>query len=196
MSLYRYVDSKEDLLLVMANAGSGQPELRHGPRAGWRTRLEEWANAYRARLGKHPWLLEMPVSEPPLAPNPLSWMEAGLQCLSATPLREQEKLSALLLTDTYVRGQAMLARQVSGAATSADVTPGEADALYVARLRQLVRPETHPGVVAAVASGSLEDGSEDFADDEFAFGLKVVMDGIAVLVEARARRRGGQDTTR
>src|SRR6476619_1528561 len=33
MSLYRDVDSKDDRLLVMANAGYGLPELHHGRRA-------------------------------------------------------------------------------------------------------------------------------------------------------------------
>jgi len=195
MSLYRYVDSKDDLLLVMANAGYGRPELRHGPRAAWRTRMEEWARAMRAGLAAHPWLLEIPVSEPPLAPNPLAWMEAGLQALSATPLREQEKLSAMLLTDTFVRGQTQLALQVDAAARRSGSTPQEADARYARVLGRLVTPETHPGLVGALSSGSLEDGGDDFADAEFAFGLKVVMEGIAGLVEARARR-AGQATTR
>lgn len=195
MSLYRYVDSKDDLLLVMANAGYGSPRLRHGPRAGWRARLEEWAGAMRTRLSAHSWLLEIPVSEPPLAPNPLAWMEAGLQALSATPLREQEKLSAMLLTDTFVRGQTQLALQVDAAARRSGSTPAEADARYARLLAALVTPESHPGLVGVLSSGSLEDGGEDFGGAEFAFGLKVVMDGIAGLVEARARRVG-QATTR
>lgn len=190
MSLYRYVDSKDDLLLIMANEAFGLPELpRRDRRTGWRTRLEDWAHANRAGLMRHPWLLQLPVSEPPLAPNPLAWMEAGLQALSTTRLHEPEKLSAMLLTDVYVRGQTQLALQVRAATSDSGTSPQEADERYVRVLAQLVRPETHPRIVAAMAAGSLEDGGEGFADEEFAFGLKAVLDGIATLVDARERPR-------
>lgn len=184
MSLYRYVDSKDDLFLIMANEAFGPPELpRRDRRTGWRTRLEDWAHANRAVLMRHPWLLQLPVSEPPLAPNPLAWMEAGLQALSGMPLRESEKLSTMLLVDVYVRGQTQLALQVRAA--DAGATPQDADERYVRVLAQLVSAETHPGIVAAMTTGSLEDGGEGFADEEFAFGLKAVLNGISALVAGR-----------
>ena len=31
------------------------------------------------RCSRHPWIVQIPVSEPPLAPNPLRWMERGLR---------------------------------------------------------------------------------------------------------------------
>jgi AcrR family transcriptional regulator len=190
MALYRYVDSKDDLLLAMANAAFGVPELpcRH-PRTGWRARMEDWAYANRAGLMRHPWLMQLQVSEPPLAPNPLAWMEAGLRALSGTGLREQEKLSVMLLTDVYVRGQTQLSLQVRAAGSDSDSSPAEADQRYVRILGQLVRSETHPGIVAAMSAGSLEDSGDDFGDAEFAFGLKAVLDGVAGLVGARDRQR-------
>jgi AcrR family transcriptional regulator len=188
MALYRYVDSKDDLLLVMADAAFGLPELPHrDPRTGWRPRMEDWAHASRAVLMRHPWLLQLPVSEPPLAPNPLAWMEAGLQALSGTRLREQEKLSVMLLTDVYVRGQTQLALQVRAASSESGSSAQEADQRYVRVLSQLVRPETHPRIIAALTAGSLEDGGEEFGDAEFAFGLKAVLDGVAGLITARDR---------
>jgi AcrR family transcriptional regulator len=189
MALYRYVDSKDDLLLVMANTAFGLPELpRRHPRTGWRTRLKDWAYANRAGLMRHPWLLQLPVSEPPLAPTPLAWMEAGLQALAGTRLREQEKLSVMLLTDVYVRGQTQLALQVRAANGDSGTSSLEADQRYVRMLSQLVDPETHPGIAAAITAGSLEDSGDDFGDTEFAFGLTVVLDGVADLIAARDRR--------
>jgi AcrR family transcriptional regulator len=190
MALYRYVDSKDDLLLAMANAAFGLPELpRRDPRTGWRTRMEDWTHASRAVLMRHTWLLQLPVSEPPLAPNPLAWMEAGLQALSGTRLHEQEKLSVMLLTDVYVRGQTQLALQVQAATDESGSPPQQADQRYVRVLSQLVRPQTHPRIMAAMTSGSLEDGGDDFGDAEFAFGLKTVLDGIASLITSRDRGR-------
>jgi AcrR family transcriptional regulator len=189
MALYRYVDSKDDLLLAMANAAYGLPQLpRRDPRTGWRTRMEDWTHASRAVLMRHTWMLQLPVTEPPLAPNPLSWMEAGLQALSGTRLHEREKLSVMLLTDVYVRGQTQLALQVRAATTESASPPQQADQRYVRVLSQLVRPQTHPRIMAAMTSGSLEDGGDEFGDVEFAFGLKTVLDGIASLITARDRR--------
>ena len=43
MSLYRYLDSKADLLAVMSDVAAGAPTVRFGPRWGWRRRLQSWA---------------------------------------------------------------------------------------------------------------------------------------------------------
>lgn len=173
MSLYRYVESKDDLYVVMLDEAYGPPELGDLSGLGWRERLTVWATAARDRLLSRPWILAVPVKEPPLAPNQMSWMEAGLQSLADTGLTEQEKLSAILLIDVYVRGITQISVHLTG-----DADPQEADRIYGARLAALIDADQLPGITAAFVSGSLTDGS-DFSVDEFAFGLETVLDGIA-----------------
>jgi AcrR family transcriptional regulator len=177
MSLYRYVDTKDDLIVAMLDQAYGVPDLPDPPSPGWRARLDQWARAHQAILLRHPWVLEVPVREPPLGPNMLGWMDLGLQAFAGTLLSEQEKLSSMLLVDVYVRGQTQLARWVGPSRP-------EESALYAWRLGQLVDDDRYPFISAALGSGSLEDDS-DFAVDEFLFGLRTVLDGIESLVERR-----------
>ena len=188
MSLYRYVESKDDLFVVMLDAAYGPPDLGDLTGLDWRERLTVWATAAHDRLLERPWILQVPVKEPPLAPNQMSWMEEGLQALAGTGLSEQEKLSSMLLVDVYVRGITQLTAHMATANGETDLTIEEADRIYGARLAAVIDPEEFPGVAAAFGSGSLTDGS-DFSVDEFRFGLGTVLDGIAALVERRPQGR-------
>ena len=180
MALYRYVDSKTDLFLAMVDAAYGPPPRRK-PAGGWRKQLDAWASGNRATLVKHPWIVQIPVIAPPLAPNQLAWMERGVSAFTSTPLSEQQKLSALLLVEVYVRGQVLLSTQLGDGLERETLSSHEADMRYVRRLARVIDPENFPGVHAAMISGSLEDEG-DFAEEEFRFGLETVLDGIAARV--------------
>lgn len=185
MSLYRYVESKDDLLTVMLDEAYGEPDDAVAMSGDWRTRLHEWSLALRDALLGHPWILQVPITEPPLSPHQTAWMERGLEAMAATPLSEQEKLSSMLLADVYVRGQTQLHLQMAGAYWSEGVSSAEADLRYVRRLARLVDPETHPRICAALRTDALTDSGEPGVQDEFVFGLDRVLDGIEALVAAR-----------
>lgn len=180
MALYRYVAAKDDLLTLMVDRAYGPAPGAHRSR-GWRAGLRRWATAAREAYGRHPWILRVPIRGLPLTPNQLGWMDDGLRCLARTGLREQEKLSCLLLLTGFVRNAATLELDMSEAmATGADrTTPG----ILIARL---IDPEQMPALAAAVGSGALDDGDDDGGmDDEFEFELARVLDGIAALVDER-----------
>jgi AcrR family transcriptional regulator len=189
MALYRYVDSKDDLYVAMIDTAYGPPPRRR-PTGGWRKQLEAWASANRAALGQHPWIVQIPVTDPPLAPNQLRWMERGLHAFADTPLTEQQKLSSLLLAEVYVRGQVLLSTQLGDTIQHGSLNHREANEGYVRRLAQLIDEDAFPGVYAALASGSLQDEG-DFAEEEFLFGLHTVIDGIEARITrlTSARRR-------
>jgi AcrR family transcriptional regulator len=90
MSLYRYLDAKEDLYEVMLDQAYGPPlppdEL--GARADWRSRLSGWAHALAGALLAHPWIVEVPMSSPPTTPNVLGWTDLGVAALSGTGLED------------------------------------------------------------------------------------------------------------
>jgi AcrR family transcriptional regulator len=193
MALYRYVQSKHELLLMMVDEALGPPVASATQSGGWRDRLAAWAYAYRDRLQAHPWVMAVPVAEPPILPYQVQWTEPGLDALAATPLTEQQKLSSLVLVNVYVRGQTQLSlgfdaslAAPAGAGSGADGgASGDAGVRYGRRLLALADPGRYPRLTAAVTSGSLEDGS-DFATGEFAFGLNTVLDGMAARIARRA----------
>jgi AcrR family transcriptional regulator len=187
MSLYRYVQSKDELLMLITDASMGPAPGMDGI-ADWREGLTRWALASRSSYQRHPWILQVPITGPPIAPSSVSWLEAGLQALAETALTEQEKASTVLLVAGFVRNEVGLERDLS---THEDqqLQPGAPPAgTYGDVLRLVVREEDFPALHRAIESGAFDDDGE-YGDDEFEFGLETVLDGIAVLVERRAPSR-------
>ena len=99
----------------------------------------------------------------------------------ATDLRPRErifgdndKLSALLLVNVYVRGQTQLATGLARGVRPGD-NPGPQ---YARMLMRLTDSERFPRLTAAMAQRAAGPPA-DFADDAFRFGLATILDGIA-----------------
>ena len=78
MSLYRYVASKDELLQLMWNGSALGAESLVIEGDGWRDQLRAWAVIQRDMLDRHPWITQMPMAAPPVAPNSLHFVERGL----------------------------------------------------------------------------------------------------------------------
>ncbi|MGF1645940.1 MAG: TetR/AcrR family transcriptional regulator C-terminal domain-containing protein [Kineosporiaceae bacterium] len=189
MSLYRYVATKDDLLLLMVDAAYGAPPAIAA--GGWRDALAGWAVAGRDVLRRHPWMLRVPVPGPPVTPNQLAWMEAGLRCLDGTPLAEIERLMTIEIVSGFVRSQAMLSADVLAASTVPGSRAEQVLSRYGQVLAAVVDPARFPAVRALVATGMLdgalpgEQDDEDF-DYSFDFGLGRILDGVAALIAERS----------
>lgn len=178
-SLYRHVATKDELLALMADAVLGRPPA---PEQGWRQSLGRWAWARHAVFRAHPWVLRLPPTEPPATPNQMAWVESGLTALARTGLAETEKLSAILMLDGFVRGEATLATDVNAAFRATGATPEQALARYGRLLAALTSPEQFPALHAVIDAGAFE---QDTPDSEFTFGLDRILDGIGHLIAAR-----------
>ena len=79
MSLYRYVAAKDELLALMVDAALDDAARAAAPAGeGWRDGLSRWAWTYHDALRRHPWVLRIPISGPPVTPNQVAWLEDGL----------------------------------------------------------------------------------------------------------------------
>ncbi len=105
MALYRYVDTKNELLTLMVDAAIGPPpEL--DDELGWRRGLEQWAAAVRDALLARPWTVQLVTAYgPPATPNQLAWLDQSLRMLRGTGLSEPEKVATSLLISGLVRSQ-------------------------------------------------------------------------------------------
>jgi AcrR family transcriptional regulator len=177
MSLYRYVAAKDELLALMVDAAFDTPAAAPAPGEGWRAGLSRWAWTYHDALRRHPWVLRVPISGPPVTPNQIAWLEDGLRSLGNTGLSEPEKLSVILLVSGYVRNEATLAADLGAA--EREIMPA-----WGRRLARLTDPERFPALHAVLASDVV--ARDDDPDDEFIFGLERVLDGIDALVRARS----------
>ncbi|MDX3003565.1 helix-turn-helix domain containing protein [Kribbella solani] len=80
-AIYRYVRSRDELLVLLADAawgpapdlGSTEPlgggELPRGGGGGWRAGAAGWTRAMVDRCDVHPWLCDLPIRGAPMTPN-------------------------------------------------------------------------------------------------------------------------------
>ena len=193
MSLYRYVAAKDELLELMVDAAYGNPPSASGADDGWRAGLSRWAQAERNVLLHHPWVLRHAISGPPIAPNQVTWLEAGLTCLHRSGLAEGEKLSVMLLLTGYVRSSTTLAADVDAAYRASGSTPRDAMIAYGRVLGRLTDASQYPALHAVIAAGVFDAPEEPGDPDaDFIFGLERLLDGIDALVRARASRTSSE----
>ncbi|MGC4960003.1 TetR/AcrR family transcriptional regulator [Gordonia sp. DT218] len=176
MSLYRYVDSKDDVIEVMVDTAFGPADPDLTSTGSWRERLTAWALAASARLRHRPWLAAIPLRRPPVGPNVLSWTDSGVRAFAETGLTSQQKLSALLLVDGFVRQHVRQASQM-GMLDAADVATGSS---YEAMVAEFVDHDRLPYLAAVIAGEGHDD--DDFFTAELTFGLGVILDGLDALI--------------
>jgi AcrR family transcriptional regulator len=187
MSLYRYLGSKDELLALMQDVAMGLPPKPPADPADWRAGLTEWSVAAVQAYLNAPWTTRIPIPAPPITPNQIRWLEAGLSCMRGTGLREREKLSTILLLSAVARFQGTVAADTATATAAAggqDPTAG-----YGAALRQLADPADFPAVHAAILAGSMDDDEQDFTAEELRFGLDRILDGLDILVRQRTAKQ-------
>ncbi|MGW1774741.1 TetR/AcrR family transcriptional regulator [Streptomyces sp. NPDC002104] len=186
MSLYRYVTAKEELYILMADAGVGAPPALPDPASGadWRELLTDWAYAQRAVLMANSWIVRIPLTGAPVSPNQLAWMERGLAAMAGTALREGEKVSAIILIGGLVRNEATMVADMMDAIVKAGVSPDQVLGQYVRTLRLMTAPDTHPAVTRLLESDAFSGADEP--DFQFRFGLDRILDGLAALISERS----------
>ena len=187
MSLYRHVSAKDELLAHMVDAAFAAAPSGPEPDETWRLGLTRWALAHLAVLRRHRWLVRIPISGPPLMPNQVLWFERGLQCLRGTRLPEPEKPGVLLLVNGFVRNEATLETDLMQTARASGVAPQQAGAVYARLLGSLTDPERFPAIHAVLAAGTFDPPGT--TGDDVEFGLDRILDGIDVLIRARADGR-------
>ena len=194
MSLYRYVDTKDQLLEVMLDSAYGPADLALVASGSWRARLTRWAWALAEALVHHPWISFVPMAAPPLAPNIISWTEAGARAFDGLDLTSQQRMSSLLVVDGYVRSHVgmSVSMGLTGSDTGAQTPPPHR---YESLLPLLLDPERFPALLEA--SPSMTDGNpdDDFFRDEMRFGLDLILDGIAALAGRPAGPDAGRTST-
>ncbi|WP_147916316.1 TetR/AcrR family transcriptional regulator [Ruania zhangjianzhongii] len=181
MSLYRYVTSKDDLLLLMGEDALGTSPLRITEATDWREGLLRWHNETMAIYAAHPWLLDLPIAGIPSTPANLAWMDAALHTLTETPLDDLEKIAVLLLMTGHARWQAIVARSYEEQARAAEMTTDDLDRQIADTIDALVTAEQFPHLRPAIDAGVFTADA-----DPLAFGLDRMLDGVGLYVDSRA----------
>lgn len=180
MSLYRYVPSKDDLLLLMMDAACDMdiPEEEEG--LDWREKMRRYVRNTIAIMRKHPWFTDISISGVPITPKHLEIVDIGLRCTRGLPLNDYEKMSVILLLSSYARSCGIIMNDLDRT-LKAGKSPGAFTGFdYSDALKQLVTPEQFPDLYPLLMSGVYTHESEDAnpIGDDFEFGLERILDGI------------------
>ena len=176
MALYRYVDSKDELLELMTDAVAGAGTLAADP-GDWRAVCREVARRRRKTALAHPWLpaaqAQVPTS---LTPSRNAVLERMLGALEPLPLTGDQKMQLIRAVDAYARGasdgevnqRTMLDRRGYGA-------DGDVRLLLRSNMQWLLRSGRWPRFAQLVQDGLAPVD----AQAEFELGLEAMLDGLA-----------------
>ena len=187
MAIYRHVPSKAELLLLMEDAGIGAPPEAVFEPTGWRARLERMAQEIAAVYRRRSWLLAIPITGPPATPNNIRWLEAGLAALKETSLAAEDRFAVYFLVVSFIQGNLRFFAEIErGSQQNASGDIGGEEP-YGMLLTRLMPPGRFPEVEEMIAAGVLDQ--DDSGEDEFAFALQRVLDGIEVFIDAKTHAR-------
>jgi AcrR family transcriptional regulator len=167
-SLYRYLDTREDLLDLMTDA-TGAGYALPAPSGDWLADLTAVGQQARAIMRRHRWLPALVITRPALGPHGIALLEHVLSVLAGHPAPLAAKLEAFAMLSTITavfvqhelaggsaaqqRNQAYLQHvlaagdhprlaQLLGAAGAGPASPAEAG-------------DPYPGILARVLTGLL-----------------------------------------
>jgi len=183
MSLYRYVASKDELLLHMHDTLWQPPPALDGALRGWRAAAQCWTRQQHLIMQRHPWLDEVRFIDRAGTPSQIAWLDLGLRGLAGTPLTEYQKVAVLLLLSGYVSSQARLANTAVEVAQREHLGQrNQATDVFGELLRTMVSAERFPALHAAIAAGAFAPTDEP-TDAPFELGLDLMLDGIDGLMK-------------
>ncbi|WP_429423573.1 TetR/AcrR family transcriptional regulator [Nocardia sp. GAS34] len=169
-TLYRYVDSRDDLLDLMADAVHDD----HAPLTGdWRADLEAYAHHERELWLRHAWLAPLLATRPSLGPNWLRGLEHALT--AATPLTSDiaAAASAVGLIRDYVRGAVIRELAEKQTQQRTGQTEDQWRAAVAPYMRKVIDSGAYPSVSGMIKSADLSPA------EQFSYGLRRILSGIA-----------------
>ncbi|MBP3966029.1 TetR/AcrR family transcriptional regulator [Paenibacillus lignilyticus] len=191
MSLYRYITSKEDLLLLMQDRvcpppPEAEPDSGTGAsKKHWRAEMQDYVQFCIKVFRDHPWFADIPIRSVPMMPGNLRIIDWMLRIMRGFPVNDFEKMSFVLLISSYARACGMIARDMDLVIKAGDSFSTFSGLSYTAALKQLITESNFPDLQPIVMSGAYTGEVESPIGDDLAFGLERILDGIEQYLEVR-----------
>jgi len=178
MSLYRYVDSRDDLVELMVDEVYSEfpAALRSGD---WRMDLAGAARRIRHVTLTHPWLAGRTVPRIGLGPNLLRMLESTIALVDGYELPIDQMLDVLGTVQAFVQGHVLDEVAEREAQRRTGLTLQEAQQRHVPQVRRIMESGQYPLVVRVV----LESADDPDLDQVFERRLGYVLDGLAAAFE-------------
>jgi AcrR family transcriptional regulator len=186
MSLYTYIPGKAELLDVMLDTVYAETARPAEPLPGWRARLEQIAHENWALYRRHPWLLQVATSRPPLGPGVTAKYDYELQAVAGLGLTDIEMDSVLTLVLSFVHGAARGAVDAAEAEQHTGLTDEQWWQAHAPLLEKVFDAARYPTASRVGSTVGAAFNAASNPDHTFTFGLARVLDGIATYLTTRA----------
>jgi AcrR family transcriptional regulator len=186
MTLYSYVQSKEELLDLMLDAVMAEIVIPGELPDDWRDALREIARRSRAAYLRHPWLVALAGSRPRVGPNAIRHVEQSLAAVAALGLDNAGILGVIAAVDDYAIGHVyreISLEQATGARHGDTQQWREAYGPYIERM---LEQGGFPHLERIYRSDFKEMATDPGRFDR---GLDWLLAGIAASIEPPAKRR-------
>jgi AcrR family transcriptional regulator len=185
-SLYRYVDSKDELYDLMVDTVEGEdgpPPVLHG---AWRRDVIAYARRTRALMHRHPWLVSL-AARPSFGPNSLAWTEHGLAAMDDLHLGADDSFLAAETIISFIRG--FVSRELADrqALSRAGVDARDWAETITPYIQDVVASGRYPRFARVVTDARLPH--EDTREAIFGNALDRILDGVHAR-EGRSPKRG------
>lgn len=180
MSLYRYIPSKDDLLLLMQDSVSKISFPASEEDTDWRKGMFDYVKTSINVFVEHPWFSDIPIAGTPITPNQLKMVDLALRTMRNLPLNDYEKMSIVLLLSGYARWCGIITKDMNMAIKAGKSMDAFSGLDYSSTLKKLVTPDQFPDLYPVLMSGAYteENKGENTVGDDFDFGLERILDGI------------------
>ncbi|MER7577440.1 TetR/AcrR family transcriptional regulator [Streptomyces sp. NPDC126514] len=188
MSVYWYVDTKDDLLELALDTVYGELRLPD-PEADedWRDQLRTLAREYRALLVRHPWISPLAGTYLNIGPNSLAFSRVVQRVIRRTGLPAEGVTGAISAVFQFVYGYGTIEGHFFARVQDAGMTP---DAWFQHAMKTVSEsPSTAEVVDEAkdIMAARGGDTVEEMLERDFVFALDLLVAGIEAMV-ARGRR--------
>lgn len=191
MSLYRHVPTKDELVLLMADVVLGKAQLPEPPPPGWRTRLELVARHQWAIYHQHPWMARViSLTRPMPVPNGMAHTEWTIRAVDGLGLDPSTMLYVAVTIANYVQATAINLESEVEAEQDTGITSDQWRNSQDETVTRIFASGRFPMLSSIAARPDF-----DFELDAlFEFGLQLVLDGLAVLIQHPRQRHDPKRT--
>ncbi|NUP03469.1 MAG: TetR/AcrR family transcriptional regulator [Nonomuraea sp.] len=172
MTLYSYIERKEDLLALMADEIAAEVLVEGPLPPGWREALLLMARRERDVVRRHPWRVELISQRVAVGPNGLRHVEQKLSAFDGLGVDRLRAWRYLAAFNDYMTGFVVRESLERGAPREGGINDAEREAVAEPYIRELVDGGAFPRLAPMIEQGV------PGADDNFERGLSWVLDGI------------------
>ncbi|MFJ8360727.1 TetR/AcrR family transcriptional regulator [Streptomyces sp. NPDC093984] len=183
MSVYWYVDTKDDLLELALDAAFGEVRLPAGDTGeDWRDQLRGLAAEYRALLVRHPWLSPLAGTFLNIGPHAVAFSLAVQRVIRLTGLPAHGRMGAISAVFQFVYGFGTIEGHFIARCAAAGLSQEEyfRHAMSAVTESPDLSEVVHRSADLMQARGG--DTVEEMRERDFAFALETLISGIEAMV--------------